>query len=87
MHLGSILDHGVCEKVLGRNDVYELRGLLTDRTYGNLRNRVAHGLMSTGEFFQAAPVYLWWLCLRYVLQTPFQRSVEDVGGDAAASIE
>lgn len=87
MHLGTILDHETCEKVLGKNDVYDLRGLLVERTYGNLRNRVAHGLMSTGEFFQAAPVYLWWLCLRYVLQTPFHRSVEDIGGDAAASTE
>lgn len=76
MHLGTILDHETCEKVLGKNDVYDLRGLLVERTYGNLRNRVAHGLMSTGEFFQAAPVYLWWLSLRYVLHTPFQRSAQ-----------
>ena len=73
MHLGSILDHEACEKVLGKNDVCDIRGLLVERTYGNLRNRVAHGLMTTGEFFQAAPVYVWWLCLRYVLRTPFQR--------------
>ena len=79
MHLGSILDHEVCQKALGKNDVYDLRGLLIERTYGNLRNRVAHGLMSTGEFFQAAPVYLWWLSLRYVLHTPFRKASDDNG--------
>lgn len=79
MHLGSILDHEACQKALGKNDVYDLRGLLIERTYGNLRNRVAHGLMSAGEFFQAAPVYLWWLCLRYVLRTPSRKASDDNG--------
>lgn len=71
MHLGSILDHERCTETFGANQIKDLRGLLIERTYGNLRNRVAHGLMSTGEFFQPAPIYLWWLCLRLVLRVPF----------------
>ena len=80
MHLASILDHERCKQTLGENPVKDLRALLIERTYGNLRNRVAHGLMSTGEFFQPAPIYLWWLCLRYVLHVQFHARN---GSDAA----
>jgi hypothetical protein len=73
MHLGSILDHEGCTKAFDENQVKDLRGLLTERTYGNLRNRVAHGLMAIGDFFQAPAIYLWWLCLRYVLHVGFHK--------------
>lgn len=49
-----------------------LRAILVERSYGNMRNRVAHGLMSAGDFFQASAIYFWWICLRYVLRAPFQ---------------
>ncbi len=79
MHLGSILDHECCIQTFGTNQVKDLRGLLIERTYGNLRNRVAHGFMSTGEFFQPAPIYLWWLCLRFVLRVPFHKHNGNTG--------
>ena len=84
MHLASILDHERCKQTFGESQVKDLRALLIERTYGNLRNRVAHGLMSTGEFFQPAPIYLWWLCLRYVLHLPFH---EPSGNDGRGARE
>lgn len=35
----------------------------------NLRNRLAHGMMETGEFQSVPGIYLWWLLLRMTLMS------------------
>jgi hypothetical protein len=52
-------------EIFGSEDlVFDLEGLLINRWSGNLRNKIAHGLMTTDEYFSDAAVYFWWLTLR-----------------------
>ena len=44
--------------------LFNLRGLLVQRSGSNLRNRIAHGLINDDEFCDSLMSYLWWLVLR-----------------------
>ena len=50
--------------VFGEDITFDLQGLLTERFGTNLRNQMAHGLMSHDAFYSVQVVYLWWLILR-----------------------
>ena len=53
------------EEMFGKETLFVLRGLLIERFGGNLRNELAHGLISHDQFFSSPEVvYLWWLTLR-----------------------
>ena len=48
----------------GEDLLFDLRGLLHERFGSNLRNRLAHGLVTDSEFLHSgASVYAWWLVL------------------------
>jgi len=51
-------------EILGEDIVFDLKGLLVNRFSSNLRNRMAHGLVSYHDFFSDPNSYLWWLTLR-----------------------
>ena len=66
--LGTLLQtppysQGVIE-AFGEALAFDLRGLLVERMGANLRNRIAHGLMSDADFSGTDVVYAWWLALR-----------------------
>jgi len=52
------------KKVFGENIVFDLQSLLVERSGANLRNRMAHGLMSHNSFYSVQVPYLWALVLR-----------------------
>lgn len=55
--------------VFGDDIFYELKALLIKDEMGNgfnLRNLVAHGLMTKDEFYSSTCVYFWWLALRLI---------------------
>lgn len=52
------------EEIFGQDLSFDLRGLLVERTGANLRNRVAHGLISLNGFYSIEVSYFWWLTLR-----------------------
>lgn len=52
------------EEIFGQDLSFDLRGLLVERTGANLRNRVAHGLISSDGFYSIEAPYFWWLTLR-----------------------
>lgn len=58
-------------KEIFKDDIfYELKALLVKDENGhgyNLRNKVAHGIMSYNEFYNHTVIYLWWLILRLIL--------------------
>ena len=56
--LEKLLMEPETNETLGENHVFELRGILTEE-FGNLRNRLAHGLLSDGECHSAAVMHLW----------------------------
>lgn len=52
------------EKMFGRALAFDLQSLLVERSGANLRNRMAHGLMSHGSFYSIHAPYLWCLVIR-----------------------
>ncbi len=62
--LGALLREPKLEELLGEDLVFDLQGLLVERFGANLRNRMAHGLMTDVEFTTPTVLYLWWLVLR-----------------------
>ena len=57
-NLNSTLQDPETEKILGKDLVFDLQGLLIERFGSNLRNRIAHGLMSSSEYSSAQVLYL-----------------------------
>ena len=64
---------------LGEDVIFDLRCLLISGFGSNLRNNLAHGLMSTGHFFDHSIVYLWWLTLYLCFHgIPLSNALEEV---------
>jgi hypothetical protein len=51
------------EAIFGQDILFDLRGILIERFGCNLRNELAHGLMSEGAFYTAEAPYMWWLII------------------------
>jgi hypothetical protein len=69
--LGTLIANNkeVLVTVFGEDLYFELRALLTERNGLNMRNEVAHGLLSYNELNSNNSMYLWWFCLRLVMLT------------------
>ncbi|MEU4477652.1 DUF4209 domain-containing protein [Micromonospora sp. NPDC023966] len=65
--IAALLEMPDAERLLGAGWVLELRALLCEQLGPNLRNELAHGLLTDAQAWGAAAVYAWWLCLRLVL--------------------
>ena len=65
--LNYLLGRPELREILGDDLVTDLHVLLVDKFGDNLRNRLAHGLISHNQFFNPTIVYAWWLCLFMVL--------------------
>lgn len=50
--------------VFGADVVFHLRRILVEPLGENLRNKMAHGLIASEEFFSIPVAYFWWLILR-----------------------
>jgi len=81
--LNELLDCEQAPKVFGDDLLFDLRGLLIERFGGNLRNRVAHGLLDATEMTGPQSVYFWWLTLYLVIRPLLQEAqpLPDVPGD------
>lgn len=62
--LNELLYLPVVKEILGEDITFDLQGLLVERFGSNLRNRLAHGLISHNGFYTWEVTYLWWLTLR-----------------------
>jgi len=63
--------------IFDENTLFDLKGMLVERAGSNLRNRMAHGLMSDEEFMSPFMSYIWWLTLRLCcLPLIYQQEVE-----------
>jgi len=76
MRIGAILDHELTQKIFGYDVVMDLKGLLIERTYANLRNVVSHGLGSTETYYNSPSIYLWWLMFRLFITTFAKKQIE-----------
>lgn len=73
------------EAMLGSALVFDLQSLLVERSGANLRNRMAHGLMSYGSFYSIHAPYLWCLVLRLCFAPAIRAryAAKEEGEDAA----
>ena len=63
--------------IFGEDITFDLQGLLTERFGANLRNLMAHGLMSYDAFYSVQVAYLWWLILRLCCLPIIAQTKED----------
>jgi hypothetical protein len=64
--LNRMLYMPIAKEIFGEDVLFHLQRLLVDPLGANLRNKMAHGMMSFGEFFSISVAYLYWLILRLV---------------------
>lgn len=50
--------------IFDEDTLFDLKGLLVERSGSNLRNKMAHGLINDDVFMSPIMSYLWWLTLR-----------------------
>jgi hypothetical protein len=62
--LGVLLAMPETIQIFGEDCVFELRGVLCEKFGFDLRNRLAHGFMTTQECFGPDVLLAWWLVLR-----------------------
>ena len=63
-NLNSTLYRPEITSIFDENTIFDLKCLLVEHAGSNLRNRMAHGLISDGEFMSPLMSYIWWLTLR-----------------------
>ncbi|MDB9314209.1 DUF4209 domain-containing protein [Spirulina sp. CS-785/01] len=63
-NLNTTLYHPEITSIFDDNTLFDLKCLLVEHSGSNLRNRMAHGLISDGEFMNPLMSYIWWLTLR-----------------------
>lgn len=80
--LHQLLADPVALRVFGAPLLFELRSLLIEELGGNLRNRFAHGMMTTGDCYAADVITLWWLLLR-ICVTPLAHAQKQQGQDGS----
>lgn len=62
--LGPLFDEPATTQIFGEATVFELRGLLIEKTGFDFRNQVAHGFVTAAECHSVPAVNIWWLVLR-----------------------
>ncbi|MEN3753787.1 DUF4209 domain-containing protein [Mangrovibacter sp. SLW1] len=67
--LSSLLDKPEARTLFGDDIHFNLTALFTDPLGANIRNYVAHGLLSDSSSQSDAVVYAWWLYLKIILRS------------------
>ncbi|MCB4764245.1 MAG: DUF4209 domain-containing protein [Sulfurovum sp.] len=80
--LSTLLKEKKLPEVVDENLISEFKILLSSQVGYNMRNNVAHGL-SEGSFNFTETIYLWWLCLKLVVNnsTLINKKVENGGSN------
>ncbi|WP_442764265.1 DUF4209 domain-containing protein [Sulfurospirillum cavolei] len=65
--LSTLLDKEEIHLILSENLLFEMQVLLTKSLGYNFRNNLAHGLSEVGEMNLYPAAYVWWLCLKLVV--------------------
>ena len=67
--LSSLMEAPEFEEIFGEDLTFEIKALFSDHSGPNLRNKVAHGLLTTEESRSYASIYAWWLALNIIFRT------------------
>ncbi|MCS6098129.1 DUF4209 domain-containing protein [Shewanella baltica] len=79
--LSTLLDMQEAVAVFGQDKLFELKALFANSIGPNLRNEVAHGLLTDSAAYSASPVYAWWMLLRMVIHSIIVSSEESNEAD------
>ena len=69
MGLSSLLEIDGIENIIPQDIIFEIKCLLSDQPGPNLRNEIAHGLISCTEATSHNAVYFWWFCLKLIVNS------------------
>lgn len=67
--LRTLMELSDVKMIFGENFSFEIKALFCDQFGPNLRNEIAHGLLSYEDCESVQAVYAWWLILRAVFNT------------------
>lgn len=67
--LNVLLTLEEAKNAFGVAGILELEDIFVDQLGSNLRNEVAHGLMSDQQMFGSDVLYAWWLLLKYCVRS------------------
>lgn len=67
--LSTLMDLPEANQVFGDDLCFEMKSIFTDSLGSNLRNEVAHGLLSDGSSSSTSTIYAWWMVLRLVVHS------------------
>ncbi len=67
--LSTLLKMTEAKAALGDDVVFELKAVFSESVGPNLRNEVAHGLMTDEMAYSVTPVYAWWILVRMVVNS------------------
>jgi hypothetical protein len=81
--LSALVDIPEVSKIFGADFQFELKALFCSAYGFNLRNEVAHGLLSYGQCESSRSIFCWAFCLRFVINT--YRHTQSVSVDNAVS--
>ena len=85
--LSTLIDLPQTKAIFGEDLTYEIKALFCDPMGPNLRNNIAHGLLSDQEANSVDAVYAWWLGVQLVLITYWnslgRENVEEQQEDAS----
>ncbi len=65
--LSTLIDIPEAKQIFGENLAFEIKALFCDALGPNLRNELAHGLLSEAECNSIYAVYAWWLGVRLTI--------------------
>lgn len=86
-NLNRLLYLPEAQELFGVDTVFDMRGLLVEKTGANARNELVHGLNPDGYFFTPEPVYAWWVAIRLALFHVALDAAEAEGGPAEAGAD
>lgn len=66
--MGTLLQLPQCHKVLGEELTTELKAIFTNATGYNVRNDVAHGLLTDRDGQTVMGLHAWWIILRIIIE-------------------
>jgi hypothetical protein len=84
--LGTLLEMPEALDIFGRNNVFELRGLLCADFGFGLRNRLAHGFLTYNESWGIDVINLWWLVIR-LLCSPHATATDNLEDPEPDSVD
>lgn len=67
--LSTLMEIKECKEILGDNLHYSIDFIFSNKSGFNLRNEVAHGLLSDNQLQSAATIYAWWLLFSIVFKS------------------